>query len=99
MPIRSSLSIAFPSFVLGALSAGVVTGWIVAAGCHLREAGLRSKSVFPTRAVIEDLDATLERGDCKLASKKVTLFRTRWQEWIDQDSSPSEWFNEIVNLH
>jgi|SRR5580704_4161055 hypothetical protein len=99
MLTRSYLHVAAPAFMFGALAGSIVTGIVVEEVCRLHEASIRSKSVFATRAVIEDLDDTLKKGDCKLASKKVTIFKTRWQEWIDHDASPSAWFNEIVGMH
>ena len=90
------------SMILGLLG-GIVAGCAVTASvaaqiCHAREAGERSKSDFATRAVIEDLDETLRRGDCKLAAAKTALFRKRWQEWIDSDAYPSTWFRDVVDL-
>jgi hypothetical protein len=84
--------------ILGTVAGSAMTGLIAAVYCRMREAGERSKTVFATRAVIEDLDETLKRGDCKLAAAKTALFRKRWQEWIDNDAYPSGWFSEIVNL-
>lgn len=76
----------------------VVTGLVSIALCQMREAGEYSKSAPATREVIVDLDETLARGDCKLAAKKASLFRKRWQEWMDERAYPASWFREITNL-
>jgi hypothetical protein len=85
-------------FVAG-ISLGVVaTGLVSIAFCQMREAAEYSKTADATKAVIVDLDETLTKGDCKLAAKKASLFRKRWQEWMDERAYPTSWFREITNL-
>jgi hypothetical protein len=76
----------------------VATGLVSVALCQMREAAEYSKTAHATKAVIVDLDETLTKGDCKLAAKKASLFRKRWQEWMDERAYPASWFQEITNL-
>ena len=85
--------------IIGAVISAIVASLVASQLCVMRAAGVRSKSIYATRAVIEDLDETLKRGECKLAAAKTALFRKHWQEWIDEDAYPSGWFREIINLH
>ena len=85
-------------FFVGLAVGTVGTGLISFALCQMREAGEYSKTAHATREVIADIDNTLANGDCKLAAKKVSLFRQRWQEWMDERSYPASWFREITNL-
>ncbi len=85
-------------FVAGLGVGTVATGLVSVALCQMREAAEYSRTVHATKAVIVDLDETLAKGDCKLAAKKASLFRKRWQEWMDERAYPVSWFQEITNL-
>src|ERR1700693_1380314 len=85
-------------FVAGLAVGTVGTGLVSVVLCQMREASEYSKTAYATKEVIADIDDTLAKGDCKLAAKKVSLFRKRWQEWMDERVYPSSWFRGIINV-
>jgi len=92
------LLFAFLGFVLGVLmTAGVCRLYYEAKA--IKESSSLSGSVHaPLSTCLDDIVATLDRGDTKLAEQKIRLLQKRWDQYMSGGQVPGQFYDEILEL-
>ena len=87
---------------IGCIAGVIVTAiasWMMYSGSNAsREARLRSEVHTPIRVALDDIAATIERGEVEIGRRKAALLAQRWSEYLDGGPRPEQFLNEVTKL-